>query len=539
MQKALGIIGWIGTILVIAAVAIRGVPFLGIPSINPAWNDYATYLAWAGLAIVLIYMAGQWRDVAEFYKGRGAKYGTLSLVSILVFLGILVAVNYLGTRQNKRWDFTANQVFSLSDQTVRILRELQEPATFTVYERQDRQQVHRDRLDEFTYHSSQVKTEFVDPDREPGRATEAKIEALPTILIQHKGRTERVNSSNEQDLTNALIKAVTGQARKVYFTQGHGEKDLASSERTGYSTLAEAMKRDNYAFDSLVLITQKSVPDDATILVIPGPTTDFFPPEIEMLNAYVAKGGKVMLLLDPPAKAGAAQPLLTQFLMDWGINAGNDVVLDASGMGRMLGTDASVPVVAQYPNHPITESLTGAMSAYPMARSMAPVEGGSNSRTAQPVLTTTPQSWAESDIASLSAKSGQIEFNADKGDKQGPITLAAAVSAPASVTPPKPENASPDSPDAPSTPETRVVAVGDSDFASNYAIGVPGNSDFFMNSLNWLAQQENLIAVRPRQPLDHRLTLTADQQNRIMILSLFIIPGLVFGSGVYSWWRRR
>ena len=96
-------------------------------------------------------MAGQWRDVADFYKGRSARYGTLSIISILVFLGILVAVNYLGTRQNKRWDFTANQVFSLSDQTVKILRELKEPAKFTVYERNDRQEIHRDRLEEFTY----------------------------------------------------------------------------------------------------------------------------------------------------------------------------------------------------------------------------------------------------------------------------------------------------------------------------------------------------------------------------------------------------
>src|SRR5918995_1520229 len=247
MQKALGIIGWIGTALVFGAVAIR--------MFYPDWNQYATYLAWAGLATVLIYIAGQWRDVAEFYQGRAARYGTLSIVSILVFLGILVAVNYLGARQNKRWDLTANQVFSLSDQTVKILRELKQPINVIVYDRQDRQDVHRDRLEEFTYHTSQVKTEFVDPDREPSRAQEAKIETIPTILVQHQGRTERVNSSNEQDLTNALIKAVTGEARKVYFTQGHGEKDLASTERSGYSTLAEAMKRDNYAFDSLVLIT--------------------------------------------------------------------------------------------------------------------------------------------------------------------------------------------------------------------------------------------------------------------------------------------
>jgi ABC-type uncharacterized transport system involved in gliding motility auxiliary subunit len=272
--------------------------------------------------------------------------------------------------------------------------------------------------------------------------------------------------------------------------------------------------------------------------VIAGPATDFFPPEIEALKAYVAKGGKVLVLLDPPSKPGAAQPQLTQFLTDWGINAGSDIVLDASGVGQMLGTDASVPVAAQYPTHPITQGFR-VLTAYPMARSMSPIEGGSNSHIAQPLVNTSQQSWAESDLASLSTGKGQVEFNPDKGDKQGPITLAAAVSAPATVTPPKPANASPDSTEAPATPETRVVAVGDSDFASNMAIGVQGNRDFFMNSLNWLAQQENMIAVRPRQPQDHRLTLTADQQNRIMILSLFIIPGLVFASGVYTWWRRR
>jgi ABC-type uncharacterized transport system involved in gliding motility auxiliary subunit len=530
MQKALNVIGWIGTALVMAAVAMRW--------ITPDRPELSRYLAWAGLATVVVYIAGQWRDVVEFYKGRGARYGTLSIVSIIVFLGILVAVNYLGARQNKRWDLTANQVFSLSDQTIKILKELKEPVTFVVYERQDRQDLHRDRLEEFTYQTAQVRTEFVDPDREPARAQEAKIETLPTILIQYAGRTERVSSSNEQDLTNGLIKAVTGQAKKVYFTQGHGEKDPASSDRTGYSTIGDALKQDNFAVESLLLVTQKAVPDDATIVVIAGPATDFFPPEIEALKAYVAKGGKVLVLLDPPSKPGAAQPQLTQFLTDWGINAGSDIVLDASGVGQMLGTDASVPVAAQYPTHPITQGFR-VLTAYPMARSMSPIEGGSNSHIAQPLVNTSQQSWAESDLASLSTGKGQVEFNPDKGDKQGPITLAAAVSAPATVTPPKPANASPDSTEAPATPETRVVAVGDSDFASNMAIGVQGNRDFFMNSLNWLAQQENMIAVRPRQPQDHRLTLTADQQNRIMILSLFIIPGLVFASGVYTWWRRR
>jgi ABC-type uncharacterized transport system involved in gliding motility auxiliary subunit len=529
MQKAFGIIGWIGTALVFGAVAIR--------MFYPEWNQYATYMAWAGLATVLIYMAGQWRDVAEFYKGRGARYGTLSLVSIVVFLAILVAINYLGTRQNKRWDFTANQVFSLSDQTVKILRDLKEPVNITVFELATRQDMHRDRLEEFQYHSNQVRVEFVDPDREPTRTTNAKVEAVPTILVEHKGRTERVNSSAEQDLTNALIKAVTGRERKVYFTQGHGERDIASSDRLGYSGLSDALKQDNFTHENLVLIAQKTVPDDATVLVIAGPTTDFFPPEIEALNAYVAKGGKVLVMLDPPAKPGDDRPLLTQFLADWGITAGNDVVLDASGIGQMMGTDASVPVVAEYPAHAITQGM-GAMSAYPMARSMTPTQGGANGRTAEPLLSTTAQSWAEADLASIASQDGRVAFEAERGDKQGPITLAAAVSAPATVTPPA-GNATPAAPDDAPKPETRIVAVGDSDFVSNYAARVPGNRDFFLNTLNWLSQQENLIAVRPRQPQDHQLALTADQMNRMMILSLLIIPGLVFASGFYVWWRRR
>jgi hypothetical protein len=266
MQKILGIIGWIGTILVFGALLIRGVPFLGIPSVYPAGDQYATYAAWAGLVCVLVYIAGQWRDVATFYEGRGARYGTVSIVSVIVFLAILVAVNYLGTRQSKRWDLTANQVYSLSDQTIRILKELKEPVRVTVFERNDRQDIHKDRLQEYQYQTTRLTTEYLDPDREPTRAGAAKVETLPTILFEYQGRTERVTSSNEQDLTNALIKVVTGAARKVYFTQGHGEKDIASTDRGGLSTAVEQMKQDNFTVEQVVLIQQKTVPADATIV---------------------------------------------------------------------------------------------------------------------------------------------------------------------------------------------------------------------------------------------------------------------------------
>ena len=84
-----------------------------------------------------------------------------------------------------------------------------------------------------------------------------------------------------------------------------------------------------------------------------------------------------------------------------------------------------------------------------------------------------------------------------------------------------------------------MVVFGDSDFASTSALGIPGNRDLFMNTIGWLSQQENLISIRPKEPDDRRVTMTATAQNNITILSLLIIPGFIFGAGVYSWWRRR
>lgn len=528
-----GVIGWIGTLLVFASVAIR---FL-----RPEWAQYQQYAAWAGLALVLVYLGGQWRDIATFYQGRSARYGTLSIVGVLVFAGILVAVNYLASRQNKRWDLTANQVYSLSEQTIKILQSLDAPVKFTVFDRELALDGYRDRLDAYTYQSSQVSAEYVDPEKNPLRARAAQIQSLGTIVVEYKDRTERATSSDEQALANALIKVVTGAEKKVYFTQGHGEKDTANSDqRSGYSAISSALSADNYGVDKLVLVQAKEVPADATVVVIAGPQTDFLQPEMDALKQYVARGGKVLALLDPvddPSRPGT--PLLNAFLREWGFDIGSNIVVDASGIGQLLGTDASVPVATSYPAHPITTNFQ-LMTAYPLARSVAPVEGGVEGRFPQSLVQTSAQSWAEADIAALAKGDGRVELNADKGDKPGPISLAAAVSAPAAEAPaqPEPKPEAPEGQEAPK-PESRLAVIGDSDFISNGVLGVQGNRDFFMNTVNWLAQQENLIAIRPREPEDRRLTLTADQQSRIFWLSVILIPGLVFAAGIYSWYGRR
>jgi ABC-type uncharacterized transport system involved in gliding motility auxiliary subunit len=129
-----------------------------------------------------------------------------------------------------------------------------------------------------------------------------------------------------------------------------------------------------------------------------------------------------------------------------------------------------------------------------------------------------------------------VKRETEKGDKAGPISLAAAVSAPASGTPPAANASKPD--EAPK-PETRITVFGDSDFASNGWLGIAGNRDLFLNAVNWLAQQESLISIRPKDPEDRRVSLTSEQERFIFWLTVLIIPGLILFAGVQTWWRRR
>jgi gliding motility-associatede transport system auxiliary component len=523
VNRIVGMVFWLGVAALLAAAGIR----FGYPE----KDQYVSYLLSAGLVCLLVYVLGQWRDIAKLFSRRQARYGTLTGVSVLVVLGILIAINYIGARQNKRWDLSSNKQFSLSDQSRNVLQKLDAPLQIRVFADERSFQQYKDRLNEYAYVSKKVSIDYIDPDKKPAAAGQVQIQQPVTIVFDYKGRTERVTSDAEQDITTGIIKVVQGQQKKVYFTQGHGEKDTTSSERDGYKAIADTLGRDNYIVDKIVLAQAAAIPDDAAVLVVAGPKVDFFPAEVDALKKYLAKSGKLLLELDPPEKPDG--PPLTNLISlahDWGIDVGNDIVVDASGMGQLIGTDASVPLAASYPSHPITQRLR-LISGYPLARSVTAVMGGVNGHIAQGFVETSPRSWAESDIKGL-LTSGKVSMNAASGDKPGPITVAAAVSAPSSDAP-KPGDAN-----AP-RPETRVVVFGDSDFVSTAALGIPGNRDLFMNAIGWLSQQENLISIRPKEPDDRRVTMTAAQQNNVTILSLLLIPGFVFGAGVYSWWRRR
>ena len=538
LNTIFGVIGWLGTLLVFGGVAIR--------LFRPQWDHYAYWAAIAGLVCVVVYTLSQWRDIARSFSKRQTRFSAMTGLSVIAVLVILIGLNWLVERRDKRWDLTATKSFSLSDQTLKVINSLKTPIKITVVDQPNGFQHFRDALGSYEFASKNVQVEYLDPDRNPARVKDLGVQNYGTVVFEQEGRRERVMSDREQELTNALIKVTTGRQSKAYFVEGHGEKNSTGVERTGYSSALDVLKRDNYTVDKIVLVQNPDVPADASVLIIAGPTADYLQPEVDAIRKYLRKGGKALFLLDPPVGSTAHPiPTLEALLKEWGITLNHDIVLDVSGIGQMLGTDASVPVAATYPPHPITKDFT-LLTAFPLAQSVKG-EAGTDlgpSANVQDLIKTSERSWSKTDVKALTS-GGKVTLDEKAGDRKGPVTIGLTISMDAPDAPaPVAANAAATKPGekpaeaAPKT-QTRIAVLGDSDFASNAAVGIQGNSDLFVNITNWLTQQEDLISIHPRAEDDRRITLNAAQQRNLAWISLLLIPGLILGSGIYTWWQRR
>ena len=404
----------------------------------------------------------------------------------------------------------------------------------TYFERTARMAGGQDRLKEFVAASPKIKVEFVDPLAKPGKAQEYDVKGPWPILVVERGTSrERITSAGEQEITNALIKLTRESKKTVCFAEGEGERDIDDSGDRGFSSVKASLGKSQYETKKVILLREKSVPASCTVFVVAGPEKDLLAPAIDAIRDFVKKGGKALILVEPERKE--SYPNLTDLLKEWNIQTAKDIVVDDSGMGQLFGTGPLTPLILQYPYHEITKDFRLA-TAFHTARSVqagtATVEGV----TAQNLGETSAQSWAETDLTLKEP----VEFNNGK-DRQGPISLGAV----ATVRVPEASPAPSPSPSAgaeeakAAKPEGRVVALGDSDLASNALLGFQGNKDFVLNTVAWLAQDVDLISIRPKEPEDQRLFLTPVQQGNVDWLALVLIPGLFVVLGIRAWWRRR
>jgi ABC-type uncharacterized transport system involved in gliding motility auxiliary subunit len=454
-------------------------------------------------------------------KTRSIKYTANSLVAIVAVLAILSFFNFITNRHRGRIDTTAMGRFSLSDQTVKVLESLnKEVKAYAFFQGTD---VHlADLLADYAFRTNKFTYEFIDPDKRPEFAKVYNVDKYNTVVLACEDRDEKVEENTEQGLTNGILKVSREEKKAICFLEGHGERDLENIEREGYSLVKEAIEGQNYQVKKLNLAAEDSIPANCAAIVVASPRVRPFDRELELLEEYLDGSGSMLVLLDPDP----AEPL-EGFLDAWGVKVGHDLVVDASGVGRLFGVGPTIPLISDYESHSITKGFN-VMTFFPQTRSVDKTQELPSGVRVTSLCKTTKNSWAETD-----PEGTKFEFD-EEADTRGPISIAVAVTK--DVKPGRP-NAEAGGEEA--QPTARLVVFGDADFASNSYFHASGNSDLFLNTISWLVEEENLIAIRPKEPEDRRLTLTAGQTKGIFYFSIVVLPLVIIGIGIVVWSRKR
>jgi len=485
--------------------------------------------------------------------------GANILVQILAVLALVIMVNWLVSRHYTRFDWTKSGYYKLSEKTKQVLASLKTPVDVIVFlpptNQGQREYVEkvledvRNLLAEFQFRGrGKLRVEYVDPQRDLARASQLveqyKLDSRSpdVVIFACGGRHKYVQLDDMVDLDNSqyfsggpprikdfkgegvflsAIQTVTEEkSPKVYFLTGHGEHDPdAFDERDGYSELTRYIKRDNITVEKWNLQEKQALPPDAGAIVIAGPRKAFTDAEINLLDQYLKNKGRLLVMLDPHTQTG-----LENLLERWGVQVDNDLAVAKGGL--LLGTELIVvdALGTDYASHPISAKLEGINTSFPYARSVRAAGSPQGSSPDQPHVTElvkTPASfWGETN-----PDTEHVEYNPAQ-DIKGPLSLAVAV-----------ETGKPAGVDV-NLGLTRAVVIGTSRFVDNGDLG-GGNLDFFMNSLNWLLQREQLVAVSPKTPEEFSLDMSPNQQRAVYALVIAGMPLAIALIGILVWLGRR
>jgi ABC-type uncharacterized transport system involved in gliding motility auxiliary subunit len=452
-------------------------------------------------------------------KARQTKYAAYATIYILVVVMILVIANVLINRHNKAFDTTANKRYSLSPQTAKIVKGLKQDATITYFDQPKGFSQAKDLFQQYQNLSSKVHVEYVDADKDLQLARAAGVTNYGTALVQVGDKKEQAKSFNEEGITGAIIRDLKSNTRTVCFLTGSGEHRIDDSDRDGYSSLKERLGKDEYAAQSLDLLHKTEIPSECTVLVLAGPTKDYQQPQVDAIKKYVEDGGRALFLLDPPFKFGkgdiADNDALAGLLQSWGVTAKKDLVIDPVGQLAGLGAQVAVVMSEGYANHPIVNEIKSEATGFPLARSLE-IKNTDKSNV-EKLFDSSPASFSTSNL-----KSPNIDPRDTKNEK-GAMLLGAAGTYNTGK-----ENT-----------QGRFVVVGNSNWASNSFIGFKGNSDLALDTVNWLASDEDLISIHPKDQDERTITLTASQFNLLRTTTQFLLPFAVVVVGVSVWWKRR
>lgn len=515
---------WIGLIIaLIAAVAtgaiglFKGVISLGLYTpkdpqpINIAFSVSIALIA-IGLLSFIIMDPNRFRRILY---GRQARYGSNALVLALAVVGIIVVVNVLVYQNPKSWDLTENKIHTLAPETLQALATLpgkvQAIAFYSSHLPTDEA---NKLLGDFKANSKgKFDYQFVDPDLDPVAARKAGITGDGKIMLTMGDRKEIASYVSETELTRALIRLINPNERVIYFLTGHGEADINGGEMS-LGTAKSTLESKNYTVRTLNLLTENKVPKDALSIVIAGPQKPLSAQEVDLLKKFMDTGGGLVVMENPipfTSFGDSTDSLADYITKDWGITLDNNVIIDVTSQQPLNAVSASYNQ-----SHPITQNQSYVV-ILPQARSLSIASTLPKDVTATSLIQTSLQSWGE--VNFTSAEGSQIAYN-EGVDKPGPLDMAVAA-----------DN---------STTKGRIVVFGNSIFATDKAFDAYGNGNIFINSVDWTAEQENLLNITPREAVQRTFTPPSSIQAIIILLSsVCIIPGLIIIAGIASWISRR
>ena len=466
----------------------------------------------AGGVLVVAWIVLDFRTLIGFLSKRSSKMGANTSVLVIAVLAILIFVNYLGFRHHKTFDLTSEKLYTLSDQTKKIVKPIKSDVDIFLFAKSSDPQVQqlRDQMAEYENLNPHVHFRTVDPQERPDLTKQYGVAREGQVIVVSGKNIQRLQETTEQDFASAILKVTSTTVKTVCFVEGHGEKSTSASDGKGYSAVAGELAKENYQVKSVNLVTSNDVPSDCSVLVDVGPQKSFFPQESQMIEKYLDGGGKALLLLDP-----GTDPKVDAILQAWNIKLGGNYVIDVSGVGRLLGAGPGIPLVVDYGDSPVTRDFKNSMTFFPLARTVSIEDTSKPEPQSVELLKTSAASFTVPNLGN-----GTVKYDPMK-DQRGPLSLGVAAEKKSGST------------------DARLVVIGNSEFATNQWVGQQRNGDLFFNAINWLTAEENLISIRPKEAANRRVTLTEAQQRELSWFSMVFLPLIVIIGGIYVWVKRR
>jgi ABC-type uncharacterized transport system involved in gliding motility auxiliary subunit len=453
-------------------------------------------------------------------KNRALSFGVNSVFITLVVISIVVLINFLGKQYPQKVDLTKNKIHTFSDQTQKIMQGLKDPVEATFFGDMASREKNRPIFDNYKKASPQFKLEWVDPNKEPTRTKAAGIKKADTLVLTYKGRTSKIEDISEEKITNELIKMTKETKLTVCTVTGHGEIGFSDQGATGFAAAKKGLEDQSYFVKEITLPQETKIPAECGTVVMLGSVKALFPAEVKMLSDYLENGGRLVVGLETVPNSGDQTKELTELLAHYGITVKKGLIIDP--VSKMLGVDASVPIVATFNKDTTLGKDFSGQCFFPFSRPMDISSPAPEGFKAEWIGKTTPKAFAETDIAGLAK--GLAKFDAGV-DLAGPLNTVITVSGKKK--------------DSKAAHETRLVAFSSSQFANNQYSRFGGNLDLFLNAVSWAVEDESMISIRAKEEDAGKVEISQNQGIAIFWLCVILIPLAIAIFGIVIWVRRK